>query len=75
MKKKPQRGGFRDDSGRKKLLPVNKKAQLCIYVEQWKIDVIGGAEEAKNQAKAHLDVLSAQPKQIALKHHKKHETK
>lgn len=47
MKTKPSHGGARANSGRKSIDPAQKKKQLFIFVEQSKIDALGGEEKTK----------------------------
>jgi hypothetical protein len=47
--KKQSHGGKRSRSGRKPLNPEDKKVGLTVYVQQSKIDQVGGMEEAKKK--------------------------
>lgn len=48
MKKQTLRGGARKNAGRKSIPDDQKKKQLCIFVEQNKIDTLGGEDKVKD---------------------------
>ena len=47
MKKEETRGGKRTNSGRNPLPDNKKKKPVAIWIEEYKIDALGGSEEVK----------------------------